>query len=343
MLQLCFLFRCNLKCKMCNIQKKYERLKGDGKNYELSFETIKSIIKQAADLKIKQLFLLGGEPFLREDIFDIVKFADSYRMKTLVFTNGTLLDNNEIIDKIIDSKLTDLVVSIDGACEKTYKNIRGEGILDKIKANIRLLNSRKKERGLSWPQVSIFCTIMNQNIEELADIVSLARELEVSCIGFQPVVTDNTDAMARDNLDPNWIPEHRYVTLDACVDKLVEYKLSNRDNFKFIYSNLNQLRLIKKYFRGNLRKQKCYMGFSRIIISQDGKMYFCAAEPERGDISFGSIHTDKLRTLWYSRKARIFRQSIKKCNKPCLLSCARRDEFDRLIDNFYCDSLRIRR
>lgn len=342
MLQLCFLYRCNLKCRMCSIQEKYERLKGTGQNYELSLKTIKNLIGQAAEMRIKQVFLLGGEPFLREDIFDIIKFAHNYQMKALVFTNGTLLGNPGIIDKILDSNLDDLMVSIDGACENTYKNIRAEGILGKIRTNIQLLNRAKKEKGLSLPNLGIFCTIMDQNIEELIDVVYLARELGVDCVRFQPVVVDNTDARLRDNSDSNWVPESRYDILDKSIDKLIEYKSLSRDNFRFVLPGINQLRLIKQYFRSALGRQKCYMGFNRIIISQDGKMYFCAAEPDKGQISFGDIHQDRLKDLWYSRNAQIFRKSVKECAKPCLLGTTRRGEFDSFMDTLYCDYLRTR-
>jgi radical SAM protein with 4Fe4S-binding SPASM domain len=337
MLQLCFLFRCNLRCKMCNVQEKYEKLKHLSHAYELDSKTIKGLIEQAADMGIKQLFLIGGEPFLREDLFDIIKFAHNHKMGTVVFTNGTLLGDSAIIERIFDSKLQNLGVSIDGACENTYKNIRGEGIFEKIKNNIQLLGKFKKDKGLTFPSISIACTIMNQNIEELIDIVNLAHALGVNGIGFQPVVMDNTDQRLRNNSNPGWIPASRYGLLEKSIDKLLEYKFSNKENFRFIQSGLVQLSLIKDYFKGSLilNKQKCYVGFNRIVISQDGKLYFCAEEPDKGDISFGNIHEDRLKDLWYSDKARVFRESIKRCSNHCLLSCTRRNEFDSLIDVLY--------
>jgi len=77
------------------------------------------------------------------------------------------------------------------------------------------------------------------------------------------------------------------------------------------------------------------VGFNRIIISQDGKVYFCAEEPDKREISFGDVRKDRLKNLWYSDKARVFRKSIKKCDNPCLLGCTRRNEFDGLRDGFY--------
>lgn len=335
MLQLCFLFRCNLSCRMCNMREREKIVKSLGLNYELSFKTIIDLIDQATNLGIKQLFLLGGEPFLRDDLFDIIKYAHSRNIRTLVSTNGTLLGNPGIIEKILESGLDDLIVSIDGANENTFKKIRGEGFFEKILTNIRLLNSMKREINCFVPKIIILCTIMDQNIEELLDIVHLARRLDAACVGFQPVVKDNTDARLRDNADPNWVPESRYDTLDRSLDALIKHKLLCKENFEFIFTSVKQLEMAKKYFRGVLPRQNCYTGFNRMIISQDGKIYFCAQEPQKGEISFGDIHRESLKDLWYSRQATIFRKSIKKCNHPCLLGCSLRDEFERVKDNFY--------
>lgn len=332
-LQLCFLFRCNLRCKMCSIKKRSEIVKQSGLSCELSFEAIKNLILQAEKMRIKQLLLVGGEPFLSKDIFNIINFAYSHNMMTAVVTNGTLLDNEGIIHEILNSKLQDLVISIDGATDNTYKAIRGEGIFAVIKDNIKLLNRIKRERKLFLPGIVVSCTIMDSNIEELINIVYLAKELGAIGVSFQPMVVDNTDQRARDSANPYWVPQSRYHILDQSIDKLVKYKLSCRDNF--ILTNLNQLKLIKKYFRQTLHKQRCYAGLNRIIISQDGKMYFCAAEPIKGEISFGDVHKDRLKDLWYSTQARIFRKSVKTCDKPCLQGCTRRHEFDNFLDGFY--------
>jgi len=310
-------------------------VKGLGLNVELSFKTVIDLIDQAKNMGIKQLFLLGGEPFLREDLFDIIKYANSCKMRTLVSTNGTLLGNPGIIEKIFASKLDDLLISIDGARENTFREIRGEGIFDKILANISLLNSMKKEVNLFAPNISIFCTIMNQNIEELLEIVHLARKLDATGVGFQPVVQDNTDARLRDNAGPNWIPENRYGFLDDSIGALIKYKLLSKDNFEFIFTSVKQLQMAKKYFKSTLRRQDCYAGFNRMIISQDGKIYFCAQEPHKGEISFGDIHKERLKDLWYSRQAAAFRKSIKKCNHPCSLGCSQREDFERVRDSFY--------
>ena len=114
-LQLCFLFRCNLKCRMCNIRERQEAVRKEGLSCELPEETMKSLISQASKMKIRKLFLLGGEPFLSESLFGVLDFARSCGMSSIISTNGTLLDNRQIIEKVIGSGLETLAVSIDGA------------------------------------------------------------------------------------------------------------------------------------------------------------------------------------------------------------------------------------
>jgi len=221
---------------MCSIQEKYEKPKYAEENYELSLETIKDLIPQAVDMGIKRLFLIGGEPFLREDLFEIINFAHDYNMETIVFTNGTLLDNTKVVRRILDLGLHKLTISFDGACENTYRSIRGIGLFEMIKSNIQLINKMKRDRNSYLPIISIFCTIMNQNIEELIDSVYLAQQLELDGIDFQPVVMDNTNQRLRSDMAETWILKSRYNIIDKSIDKLLEYKVSNKDNLKFIYS-----------------------------------------------------------------------------------------------------------
>ncbi len=322
------------------MQERYTQLKEQNKCYELSFETIRDLILQAAQMRIKGLYLVGGEPFLRSDIFDIIALAKKEGMETTITTNGTLLDE-KMIDSILRSQLSCLNISLDGASEGVYSSIRGGGILDRIRANTKELTRTKKARASVLPKVTFLCTVMNQNIEELAEVVSLAKGLGGDAISFQPVVVDNTDQRLADSHSPNWVPPEKYPVLDASLDRLIAFKLSNEENFNFLSSSLQQLRMIKRYFRQDpsLRvKKRCYLGFSRMIVTQDAKMYFCVEGPVAGETSFGDVRRDRLSDLWRSATARRFRVNMKRCQNPCLLSCSSRVEFDdfrKAIGNFF--------
>jgi len=329
MLQLCFTFRCNLRCKMCSMQDKLEELKAKGKPYELSFSLMKDLILQAYNMKIREVFFVGGEPFLETKIFELIKYASQLNMSTVVTTNGVLL-NEGIINNIFDSGLLYLTFSIDGPDKETHENIRGKDIFEKIISNLNALILKKRERNLTGPKVTILCTVMKQNISKLPQMVDFANKLGVDWLQFQPVVPDNAD-QSRDIISDTWIGPESYDLLDGNVDKIIRLKY---DKFPdFIVSSFQQLQLMKSYYRNYIQnRRKCYIGFNRLMVTQDRKIYFCASDPKNGDVSFGDVSQHPLKKLWKSKEASKFRKYIKKCKRPCLLFCAYRPEFDTMRD-----------
>lgn len=328
-IQLNFLARCNLKCKICSI----ENFTIYDKSYELSYQTMENLVKQASKMGIKEVLLLGGEPLLRQDIFDLVKKIRSYGLRPIIITNGTLLNKN-ILGKIFDSKLDNLHISIDGATEKTFNEIRGKKVLKRIIQNIKTINKEKIKRNCNYPVISSTCVITNQNLHELLDIVKLAQKFCMEGINFQPFVPDNSDQRKIDYSNRSWVSSERYELLDKAIDDLINFKLSNRKNFDFISNTLSHLEMLKKYFCGTLKPgaRKCYAGFNRLQITRNGTVYLCAEGLYKGEVAFGNIYKDRLLGLWCSKYAKIFRKNIKKCPKVCLQFCSYRTDFDKVIN-----------
>lgn len=330
-IQINFTFRCNLRCKMCNMYETLQSFKLQNRPYELSSKVMQKLIKEAHDMGIQQVILLGGEPLLVPEIFKIISLVRSYNQSCTVVTNGTLL-TREIIEKIFKANLDYLCISIDAATEETYSKIRGENVFSKIIDNIELLDRLKEENDREFPRIVCNCTIMNQNLEELMDVVSLCRRLKVFKILFQPVVGVNTDQRKVDFSSPTFIPEERFNVLDKAIDGLIRYKISSKDNFDFVTNRIKFLKLIKKYFRARVRPQKfpCYAGYNRIQVVQEGKIYFCVSQ-ERYEATFGDVENRNLKDMWFSEKAKFYRKLIRKCSFPCLQLCACRLEFDELL------------
>jgi len=301
--------------------------------YELDIQTIKKVIKEASEMGVSYLILVGGEPFLEPRLFELISFANQCGMNgvTLV-TNGTLL-TNEVIEKIFENNLSTcaLSVSIDAAFEETFAKIRGENVLNKIVNNINLLNTIKEKQGKNYPNIVSVCTIMDQNLEELKEVASLCKKLKISKIIFQPVVGDNTDQNKVDFSSTVFVPPQRYKILDNAIDALIKYKVANEENFNFIANSVKHLKFIKEYFRGKLKHRAipCYAGYNRIQVVQEGKVYFCVKQ-DKFEPVFGDVRKDNLRELWFSKKAKFCRAQIRKCDFACLQWCSFRDEFIEL-------------
>lgn len=332
-LQINFTFLCNLRCKMCSQHERLESFKAQQRPYEIAMPTMKKMIKEAAQMRIPSLILIGGEPFLEPHLFELVSYAHESGIHGItVVTNGTIM-SEDVVNKMFDSDLPNLSISIDASSEETYSKIRGEHVFNKVIANINFLNEMK-QRFRRWaPSIVCVCTIMNQNLQELLDVVHLCRRLKINRIIFQPVVADNTDQANPDFNSPVFIPPERLAELDSQINALIQYKKSSSDNYAFIANSIDNLNLIKKYFRQQVRPHHlpCYAGYNRLQVVQEGKIYFCVSQKQY-ESTFGNVATDSLRSLWFSKKARWYRKIIRKCRYPCVQWCSYRDEFTELAD-----------
>ncbi|RKX93662.1 MAG: hypothetical protein DRP84_08145 [Spirochaetes bacterium] len=125
---------CNLRCITC-----YNDSKPENKNI-LTTKEIFYILKKLKTYGIKNIGIGGGEPFIRSDIIEILKFCKENFEQISISTNGTLL-TEKICRKIKEYEPTLIQVSIDGFTPEINDLIRGEGSWEKsIKG---LLNLKK--------------------------------------------------------------------------------------------------------------------------------------------------------------------------------------------------------
>ncbi|NQT89930.1 MAG: radical SAM protein [Candidatus Omnitrophica bacterium] len=333
--QMNFSFKCNLSCKMCSMEAQGRLLESEGKQTEIDSETFRKTIRETVELGTKTFLFIGGEPFLRSDLFDLVGYAKGLGLNTVIVTNGVLL-TEENISRCFKNGADWLSISIDSASKENFSKIRGVDVLDRIISNVKTLNHMKKSQGQETPRLVTVCTIMDDNIHELMDVVGLCRELGIARIIFQPVVANNIDQTQRQDLAPGFVPKTRLNQLDESIDRLIVFKKESLENFDFVANSIKQLKLIKGYFRGKVspRAYPCYAGYNRVQIVQEGKLYFCVNQQQHV-ANFGDIKKDTLKDMWYSKKARSYRQLIRKCRYPCLQWCSYRDEFIQLQDAFY--------
>ena len=109
----------------------------------------------------------GGEPLLREDLVDILAFSRSLPLHTSLITNGTLLESR--IDEMAPYINGVVYVSLDGL-EKTHDAIRGvDGSFRKAVRGICAANEKVA--------VTINTTVMAENVDEIENMVELAKEL----------------------------------------------------------------------------------------------------------------------------------------------------------------------
>jgi len=166
---------CNLRCPFCPTGGGYTGLARDVLTPEL-FERIIGHLR--AELLDEVVLYNWGEPFLNQHIFDYIRFFSSQGTRTEISTNFSAADYDErFLEKIVNSGLTRLLVSVDGASQQTYEKYRVRGNHQRVVANMRRLAEVKRTLDSALPQVSYKMLLNRFNQHE----VDQAREIAASC------------------------------------------------------------------------------------------------------------------------------------------------------------------
>jgi len=136
---------CGLNCIMCDIGIKdtesslYKHLKSDTK-YNMTIEDFEKITDNLIN-KVKAIAFIGTEALFNKNIHSFINIAKNKGFNVSLTTNGlNLLDN---VDRLVDTNLDELWLSIDGI-KDYHDNIRGhKGLFDKFEQAIKELSDKK--------------------------------------------------------------------------------------------------------------------------------------------------------------------------------------------------------
>ena len=128
---------CNFKCGYC-LPDGYQVDKSDNRKF-LHLDEIKRLAKCFSELGVCKIRITGGEPTVRKDFFEIIKFLkfESGINKVVITTNGYHLDKKAKL--LVDSGLNGINISIDSLDRETFKNITGHDRLPEILKGIKNL------------------------------------------------------------------------------------------------------------------------------------------------------------------------------------------------------------
>jgi uncharacterized radical SAM superfamily Fe-S cluster-containing enzyme len=119
-----FTHKCNMNCNFCWLPQNNRE--------DFSTEDLKKIISES---KCKSVRLSGGEPTIRNDLMDILRFIKKNKKDTVLMTNGLRLANLDYVKKLKDADLDGICISFNSFDDDVYKKLNGKKLLNvKLKA-----------------------------------------------------------------------------------------------------------------------------------------------------------------------------------------------------------------
>ena len=158
---------CNLKCIHCSHremirpQQHMER--------DLYDKIVEEIGREAPDTEIWPTFY--GEAFiLGDELWDRLDYAAKVGCRNLVLnSNGTLLDRDDNIDKVLRSPLKRFILSLDGLKPETFEMIRAKAKWDVVYPAVEKLLEVRADRGQTYPTITCQFSVMKENAGEALD------------------------------------------------------------------------------------------------------------------------------------------------------------------------------
>lgn len=167
--------RCNLNCIHCYADSKNLEYEG-----ELTTDEAKRMIEDLAEFKAPVLLFSGGEPLIRNDIFELGKFAKNLGLRTVISTNGTLI-TEDVAKKIKEVNFSYVGISLDGI-EFTNDKFRGcKGAFKKALDGIKNCKS-------AGVRVGLRLTLNKHNFNDLSAIFDLIENEGIPRVCFYHLV-----------------------------------------------------------------------------------------------------------------------------------------------------------
>ena len=159
--------KCNLKCSHCYINAAKEELRN-----ELTTQEGKRLMDQISEVSRPLLILSGGEPLLRNDIYELIQYGTTKGFRMGLGSNGSLLDN-AAAERLADAGVKTVSISLDSSVPEKHDEFRG--VTGSWQKAIEAIKALKKNHIL----VQVNTTITQQNYPEIDDIMSLTEMLGV--------------------------------------------------------------------------------------------------------------------------------------------------------------------
>lgn len=158
---------CQLKCLHCRAEAQYQR---DPR--ELTFAEGKELIDQIYDMNNPMLVFTGGDPLMREDVFDIAKYAVDKGVRVSMTPSATPNVTKEAMEKAKEVGLSRWAFSLDGPTAEIHDHFRGTpGSFDLTVERIKYLHE------LDIP-VQINTVISRYNIGYLDEMAKVVTDLK---------------------------------------------------------------------------------------------------------------------------------------------------------------------
>lgn len=291
-------YRCNNACRFCYAFSPYRE------SGEMTTEEVKRVIDMIVDdAKVPSLSFTGGEPTLREDLFELIAYGREKGLRMNLITNGRRCSSKDFVQKLVDAGLNSAQVSIEGPDSETHDYIVGvPGAFEQTVQGIK--NLRETD-------IYTHCntTICKPNLDKLENLVDFhADELGLSYFSMNMVIYTGSAAKLREEL------QIKYSEIQEIVRRVK--KRANKKGIQFVWYAPTPVCLFNPIAHG-LGAKSCACCDGLLSVDAEGGLLPCSSFSE----PVGNLLKEGFEKVWYNRASQFWRskdfapEGCKKCDK----------------------------
>lgn len=281
-------YRCNARCYMCNTWQHPSK-----KSEEFSPELVDKLPSG-----LKFINITGGEPFIREDLDEIVERALQKTERLVISNNGWFTDRVIKMAQKYGNRIG-FRISIEGL---PAANDELRGIKDGFDRGLRTLVTL---HGMGIKDIGFGMTVSDRNAKDMIELYRLADSMGLE---FATATTHNSFYFHKDDnafTDPELIAGE----FEKVAAELL--KTNRPKNWFRAYFNMG----LANKVRGGKRPLACEVGTDVFFLDPHGNILPCNGSKE--PMIMGNLHEQSFDTIWNSPQAAKVRRQVCACDQQC--------------------------
>ena len=288
-------WNCNQKCINC-----YAAGQQKGKDDELTTDEWKKIIDKLKLARIPQITFTGGEPTLRDDLVELVKYSSWF--VTRLNTNGQLL-TKALCSELMESSLDAIQVTFYSYKKEIHNLLVGCDGFDKTCEGIKNAIDAKLLVSINTP----LCELNTDYVNTIKFVYENYGVRYFTCSGL--ILTGNAtkDMSIKNRLNSSELKKILIDALNYCKENDLELKFTSPGwiDDEFLKNN-------------NINPPICGATISNMAISPSGDVIPCQSYLD--GTSFGNLLDSSFNSIWNSKALKEFKKKIVKLDYNCPLN-----------------------
>ena len=276
-LDLALTYRCNNNCIHCYAG-------GSRETRELSTNEWIRVIDKIFELGIPHIVFTGGEPTLRDDLIQLIRYAEERELVTGLVTNGRKLMDASYVDALVNAGIDHIQITLESHDEKVHDGITGvQGSWQETVQGLK--------NAIGTPVYTLTNTTLNtHNVDDIIETVNFVHNLGLNQFACNGLIYSGK---------ANAISEEFALKCEVLNDLLPKiHNKANKLGLKFLwytptrYCHLDPVKL-------GLGVKSCTAAMINMCVAPNGDVYPCQSY----FVSLGKILEDDWKKIWNQTKS----------------------------------------